>query len=206
MKTIQFISDAVESMKKVQIPANIEIGTFKVNSKGSLNNWAGNVGTFQSCNISFNLNFRPDHIQNLLDMGIKIDFNTVVMAGISENCLRFKKGREAIKQGRYAPYFYMGNPENKQTGVVENWLNANASCSIEVLKKLDAICRDNHRGEIAINNDTCLKNANWKFKQKYSSQIEIESQYKNIKAIRKNTIGKPAYKLQPIEKRVLKIN
>lgn len=205
MKTIQFITESIQRMKELQIPANIEIGTFKIDSTGSLINWAGKQGEYKYSFIKFRLNFRPDHIQTLLNMGVRIDFDSVVMAGISENAKRFKAGREAIKQGRYAPYYYMGDPANKQTGVIENWLYANASCSPSVLAELDKYCRDNHRGEISISNDTQLGWAGWKFKTKYSSQITIESQYFNPKKIRRNAINKPANKLQPVEKRLLKL-
>jgi hypothetical protein len=205
MKTIQFITESINLMQKLQLPAKIEIGTFSVNSKGSLINWAGSTGQFNYAHISFQLKFRPDHIQSLLNYGVKIDFNSVKMADLSKGAKRYKEGRAAINQGRYAPYYYMGDPENKQTGVIENWLIANASCDPETLAILDSYSRDNNRNELAIHNDTVLRENGWSFKTKYSNHIEIESQYFNIKSIRKNAHGKPYQKLQPIEKRVLKI-
>lgn len=190
-------------MKKLQIPAQIKIGTFAVSSTGSLINWAGRQGEFNEAKIYFQLRFRPDHIQSLLDMGIKINFDTAKMADLSEKAKRYKAGREAIKQGRYAPYYYMGDPNNAQTGVIENWLIADASCEPCALEHLNRFCRDNHRNEIAIHNDTFLKENGWKFKTKYPSYVDIETQYKDIKAMRRTAGGKPAAKLLPIQKRVL---
>lgn len=205
MNTITFISNSIKEMQKLQVPATITIGTITVESRGCLHNWAGRNGNYESSSIKFRLNFRPDHIQNLLDMGVTIDFNTVKMSGLSENAKRFKAGRAAIKQGRYAPYYYMGNPDNAITGVIENWLDADATCSPSTLDALDKFCRDNHRNEIAIHNDTVLSGSGWKFKPHYQSNIDISSQYFNIKAIRKTAIGKPACKLLPIQKRVLNL-
>lgn len=205
MKTIQFITESIEKMQQLQIPAKIEIGSFLVNSTGSLINWAGRQGEYNHSVIKFRLNFRPDHIQKLIDMGVNIDFASVKMAGISETAKRYKAGREAIRQGRYAPYYYMGDPANAQTGVIENWLIADASCSPSTLNELDKFCRDNHRDEVSISNDTQLGWAGWKFKTKYPSCVEIESQYKNPKAIRRTAHGKPASQLLPIQKRLLKI-
>src|ERR1035437_8429863 len=127
MRTINFIEKTAATMLELQIPANVEIGSFKLTSTGSLHNWAGRSGEFNFCEIIFRIQFRPDHIQHLMLMGVKIDLNHCVMAELSPKALRFKQGREAIKQGRYAPYYYMGNPENAQTGVIENWLSADAS-------------------------------------------------------------------------------
>lgn len=205
MTTIQFITESIEKMQQLQVPAKIEIGTFKVDSTGSLHNWAGRRGEYRNSVIKFRLNFRPDHIQALLNLGVQIDFSTVKMSGISESAKRFKEGREAIKQGRYAPYYYMGDPANNQTGVIENWLDADASCSPSTLRDLDKICRDNHRNQVSIHNDHQLRAAGWKFKIKYPRSIEIESQYKNPKAIRKTAHGKPANTLHPIQKRLLNI-
>ena len=206
MKTIQLIIETISKMKEIGIPADMTIGTFKVKSNGSLINWAGWGGKYEGSVITFQIQIRPSHIQTLLNMGVKLNLESAVMAGLSEKALRFKKGREAIKQGDYAPYYYMGNPNNQQTGVIENWLNMEASCSPETLAKLDKYCRDNHRNQLAIHNNTILKNAGWKFKTKYSNVVEIESQYTNIKAIRRTGQGKPASQLLPIQKRVLKLN
>lgn len=205
MKSIEFITATVAKMQEIGIPANIEIGTFKVSSNGSLFNWAGNMGKFEGAMVSFRLEFKPSHIQHLLDMGVKIDFQSVVMANLSPKALRFKSGREAIKQGDYAPYYYEGNPANQQTGVVENWLWADATCTPGVLAQLDKYCRDNHRDQVAMHNNTVLAGAGWQFKVKYSSHVPIESQYKNIKAIRNTQKGKKANQLLPIQKRVLKL-
>lgn len=205
MKTIQFISESIDKMQQLQIPANIQIGTFKVESTGCLINWCGKQGEYNRSKITFTLNFRPDHIQTLMDMGVKIEFNSAVMSGLGTKSKRFKSGREAIKQGRYAPYYYMGDPNNAQTGVIENWLNADASCDINVLKQLDKICRDNHRDEISIHNNTVLSGAGWKIKEHYCRTISIESQYFNIKAIRRNANGKKYESFLPIHKRVLNL-
>lgn len=201
MNTIQFIIASIEKMNALQIPAQIEVGTFKVSG-----NWAGRYNYSQiKFKIKFRLNFRPDHIQKLIELGVTIDFPSVVMADLSPKAKRFKAGRDAIRQGRYAPYYYEGDPANRQTGVIENWLNADASCNSLTLSALDNFCRDNHHNEIAIHNDTSLKGCGWRFKIKYPSGIAIESQYKNIKAIRKTAIGTPANKLLPIQKRVIKL-
>lgn len=204
MKTIQLISDCIERMTVINLPATIEIGSFKVTSKGHLHNWAGTKGEYAGSTISFNIEFRPDHIQHLLDIGVNINFDSVVMANLSSKALRFKNGREAIKQGRYAPYYYMGNPENRQTGVIENWLIASANCSLSTLKTLDRYCRDNHRDQISIDNDHNLVAAGWKKKEKYATGISILS--KNVaKNIRRNVANKKKNldNLLPIEKRAL---
>jgi hypothetical protein len=203
MKTINFIRDSIQKMNELQIPAEINIGSFKVESRGSLVNWAGRQGEYRSSVIYFRLQFRPDHIQFLFKLGVKIDLQNCKMAGLSPKSLRFKSGREAIKQGKYAPYYYQGNPENNQTGVIENWLETQATCEPYVLDKLDKICRDNHRDEVSIHNDTVLINAGFIQKIKYSRFISIESQYSNIKALRRNANGKKY--LLPIHKRVLKM-
>lgn len=205
MKTIQLLAKTVANMREIGIPADMTIGTFKLTSNGSLRNWAGRRGEYHTSTVTFELQFKPSHIQTLKNMGVKIDYDTAVMAGLSDKAPRFKSGREAIKQGDYAPYYYMGNPDNNQTGVVENWLNATAQCSPVVLEKLDAFCRDNHMHHVAIHNNTVLSNAGWVFKTKYSSAVGLESQYKDIKAIRRTCQGKPASTLLPIQKRVLKL-
>ena len=204
MKTIQFITESIEKMRQLQVPAQIEIGTFKVDSNGSLINWAGRNGEYNYSTIKFKICFRPDHIQTLRNLGVKIDFESVKMSGLSENAKRFKAGREAIKQGRYANYYYMGDPANRKTGLIENWLDAYANCSPNTLKDLDKYCRENHRNQISIDNDHQLRAAGWKFRVKFSSFVEIESQYKNPKAIRKTAHGKPESQLLPIQKRLFK--
>lgn len=205
MKTIQLITKTVADMKEIGIPADITIGTFKLISTGSLHNWAGRFGEYRTSIINFELNFKPSHIQTLKNMGVNIFFDTAVMAALSASALRFKAGREAIRQGDYAPYYYMGNPENKQTAVIENWLNAAAQCSADTLELLDKYSRDNHMHHLAIHNNTVLQNAGWAFKTKYPRGVTIESQYKNIKAIRRTAQGKPAGSLLPIQKRVLNL-
>lgn len=205
MKTIQLITKTVANMKEIGIPADMTIGTFKLTSNGSLYKWAGKCGEYRTTVIEFELHFKPSHIQTLKNMGVKILFNTVVMAGLSDQALRFKSGKEAIKQGDYAPYYYMGNPLNKQTAVVENWLNATARCLPQVLAELDKYCRENHMHHVAIHNNTILANAGWKIKTKYPSVVTVESQYKDIKAIRKTAQGKPASVLLPIQKIVLNL-
>lgn len=151
MKTIQLIAKTVANMKEIGIPADITIGTFKLASNGSLYNWAGKCGEYRTSIVTFELQFKPSHIQTLKNMGVKIVYDTAVMAGLSDKALRFKSGREAIKQGDYAPYYYKGNPGNNQTGVA------------------------------------------------------IESQYNNIKAIRRTAQGKAKSSLLPIQKRTLNL-
>jgi len=203
MKTIKLISACIENMQKIGIPANIEVGTFKIISSGSLINWAGETGHYSGSVITFDLVFRPDHIQTLLKMGVKIDLDGCKMANLSEKAPRFKKGREAIKQGRLTPYYYMGNPENHVTGVVENWLKATATCQPYVLKELDKFCRDNHRDVVYVDNNHNLNEVGWKFPVKYPSAIPAEETFS--RAIRRNAQGKTANQLQPIEKRALKL-
>lgn len=204
MKTIELIKSMIEQMEKLQIPANLNIGTFEVEGKGTLHNSWGNEGQYIRSDIKFILRFKPSHIQHLLELKVKINLNEAVMADLSPNAKRFKKGREAIKQGNYAPYYYMGDPENYQTGVIDNWLDAPASCDLPTLLRLNEYCRENHRDKLCLHNDTVLKNAGWNLdKIKYNKEIPIESQYFNIRAIRIHTQGKKANTLQPIEKRVL---
>lgn len=203
MKTIQLITEAVKLMKTIGLPANMKIGSFEVSSKGSFTNWAGRSGEYLGSTVKFNIVFRPDHIQMLNNMGVNIDLTACKMHNLSESAKRFKQGKEAIKQGRYAPYYYGGDPANQQTGVIENWLIAPAWSEIDVLHKLDLICRENHRTEINISNDFTLINAGFTPKTKYSRAVAIESQYFNIKAIRKTAQGKKHLELLPIQKRVL---
>lgn len=205
MKTIQLINESIKLMRSIGIPANMQIGSFEVTSRGSFASWAGKAGEYIGSNIKFNIVFRPDHIQMLKNMGVSIDLTACKMNNLSDKAKRFKQGREAIKQGRYAPYYYMGNPDNYQTGVIENWLIAPASCGIEALQKLNLICRDNHRAEIDIDNDYTLIRAGFPPKTKYSREITIESQFFNIKALQKICGGKKNSELLPIEKRVKKI-
>jgi hypothetical protein len=206
MKTIKFIEESIKLMQLLQLPADIKIGTFTIKSTGSLVNWAGKSGEFTHSEIKFTLIFRPDHIEGLKKMGVKIDLKNCKMNNLSPTALRFKSGREAIKQGRYAPYYYEGNPNNAITGVMENWIDAPASCSLSTLLVLDDFCRENHRNELALHNDTVLATNGWRSKTKYSQSIPIESQYHNIKAIRINAHAKKYENLLPIEKRVLKMN
>lgn len=207
MKIIEYITKAISQMRELQIPVNIEIGSFKVISRGSLHNCAGRYGEYTDSITKFSIIFRPDHIQRLLNLGVKIDLNNCKMSGLSEKALRFKEGREAIKQGRYAPYYYMGNPNNNQTGVIENWLIADASCSPETLYKLKPFSRDNHRDCINIDNDTNNKTGGWSNKEHYSSFIKKSDTLFNAKAIRKNIADKKkkGTDLLPIEKRSMNL-
>ena len=204
MKTIDFILSSIDKMQELQIPVNIEVGTFKVQSNGHLINWAGRQGEYRNSIISFKIVFRPDHIQTLFDLGVSIDLNNCVMAGLSPKAKRFKAGREAIKQGKYAPYYYMGDPGNRQTGVIENWLQADAKCTYNTLKILDKYCRYNHSDCISIDNDFTLANAGWKFKTKYNSFISYSDQSPIfINRLRRNAQGKKDSELLPIEKMAL---
>lgn len=189
MKTIELISKVNNEMMNFRLDSEFKTGTFVVKND----------------RVIFQLQCRPSHFQTLLNMGVTIFFETAVMSGLSPKALRFKSGREAIKQGDWAPYYYMGNPENAQTGVIGNILDLKASCSVKTLELLDKYCRDNHEHHLSIHNNTALRVAGWQFKEHYSSQIPIESQYINIKAIRRTTIGKPASALLPIQKRVLNL-
>jgi hypothetical protein len=191
MKTIKFLADSINFMKANGTPANITVGTFKIESRGSLHFWAGQTGTFETCSLSFEIEFRPDHIQKLIDMGVKIDFNTI-KSSMSAGSPYFKTGRDAIKQGRYY---------SRTGGVAENWLIASAKCGLDTLLKLDAFCRDNHLHHISIHNDTCT---GWN-KAKYP-YIEPKKSlfYKNV---RKNLAAKSKKyaDLLPIEKLALSI-
>lgn len=206
MKTIQLIEACIDNMKAINLPADIQIGSFKVTSSGHLINWAGTCGQYEGSQISFNIKFRTDHIQHLLDIGVKINLNEAVMADLSPKALRFKSGRDAIKQGRYAPYYYQGNPDNPQTGVIENWLIAPARCSLATLQMLDRYCRDNHRDKIAIDNDTCLAAQGWPKKARYTQAPSICLMSKAVaKSIRKNVADKKKNlsTLHPVERRAI---
>lgn len=199
MKTIKFLADSIQLMKDNGTPAQITVGTFIISSKGSLHFWAGKTGTFDRYTISFQIQFRPDHIQRLIDLGVRIDFDSVLMADLSPTAKRFKAGREAIKQGRYAPYYYMGDPSKGQTGVVENWLTANATCDISTLIQLDNVCRDNHLHHVAIHNDYVT---GWGKKRIELPQPKPSSFYK---AVRKNIANKKKKEadLLPVERLAL---
>jgi hypothetical protein len=172
MKTIFFITQTIELAKHSNVAATVETGTFKFYTKSNA--------------INFKIIFRPDHIQTLIDLGVIIDFEKSKMIGLSEKSKRFKSGRDCIKQGRYAPYYYMGNPDNPKTGVIENWIEAPATSSIETLNKLNFICRDNHLTKIAIHNDTVLrKNGFLVSKPVYKTPNHIATQIDRINLIRK---------------------
>lgn len=190
MKTIKFLADAISLMKTNGTPANITVGSFEIKSKGSLHFWAGKTGTFDNYTLSFDLEFRPDHIQHLLNMGVVINFNTVV-SSMSAGSPYYKTGRDAIKQGRY--YTRTG-------GVAENWLKASAQCNIATLLQLDSVCRDNHLNEIAIHNDTCTGWAKKRFYVEPKKSIFYKNVRKNITAKSKKYTD-----LLPVEKLALTI-
>lgn len=77
MRTIDYISEAIGQMQKFNIPAQIKIGTFAVNSSGSLYNWAGYNGKFETAEITFELECTTKHLQYLLDRGIRIDLTSI---------------------------------------------------------------------------------------------------------------------------------
>lgn len=191
MKTIKFLAETINLMKENGTPAQIKVGTFEIKSTGGLHFWAGNTGTFDNYILTFEIEFRPDHIQRLLDLGVKIDFSTV-RRSIGTGSPFYKTGREAIKEGRYY----------QRTGAVaENWLLATGSSSIATLINLDAVCRDNHLHHISIHNDTCT---GWT-KKRYALPAPGKSLfYKNI---RKNIAAKSKKyaDLLPIEKLALNI-
>lgn len=205
MKTIKFLSQTIQLAKTIGTPANIEVGTFKVKSKGLLSFSGGKFGTFDNYRLSFQIEFLPKHIQYLFEMGVEIDLENCVMANLSPNSLRFKKGREAIKQGNYAPYYYFGNPANKQIGIVENWLHASASCTIDVLEKLEAFCRDNHLHHLAIHNATILEKQGWVLKNRTYATKPNEKIERIQKLMRKNINEKRKNikNLLPVEKRAI---
>lgn len=190
MKTIKFLADAINLMKANGTPANLTVGTFEIKSRGDLHFWAGRTGTFDNYRLSFKLEFRPDHIQHLIDMGVKIDFNSVARS-VGIGSPYYIAGREAIKAGRY---YMRGN------GACENWLTASATCGIETLLQLDGVCRDNHLNQISIHNDTCT---GWA--KKYP--VLGASSYKTIfyKNVRKNVSNKKKKHadLLPLEKLAL---
>lgn len=206
MKTIDLITQTADLMKKIGIPAEMTIGSFKLTGYGHLANWAGRQGQLNYMSVQFTIRIKPSHIQGLKLMNVKLDLDKAIMADLSPSAKRFKSGMSAIKQGDYAPFYYMGDPANHQTGAVDNWLDIPAECDVQTLSELDKFCRDNYRDVLAFNNYTALKNAGWKFKNHYSMQVEIETQYKNIKAIRRTTQGVAENKLLPIQKRVLNLN
>lgn len=193
MKTINFLSQSLKLAKQIGTPANISVGTFKIDCTGSLHFWAGRQGTFDNYSLKFQLQFRPDHIQMLINLGVKINLKSAKMSGLSEKALRFKSGRDAIKQGKYAPYYYMGNPDNNVTGMIDNWLLADASCNIETLEKLNAICRDNHLHHIAIHNDTVLRAAGFLNEK---TLTEIDTNGVSAHRVRVEMIHKQVRKLQ----------
>jgi hypothetical protein len=194
MKTIHFLANALKLAQENGTPANIKVGTFEIESKGSLHFWAGRTGTFDTYKLTFQINFRPDHIQRLFDMGVKIDLNKAER-DVSEKSPYYAKGKDAIKRGRY-------HDNLNKNAVYENWLNAPASCSIDTLLKLDKYCRDNHLHHIAIHNDTCTR---W-------AKVRLCTNYKKPddrfrKLIRKNVHNKrkPHDTLLPIEKRAMNL-
>lgn len=200
MKSIEFIVEAEKMMTKIGIPANIKIGTIELKASGSLINWAGKEGEYKVSEVTFNLNFLTTQIQRLLDLGVKINFQTVVTDNNETvKATKHATGREAIKMGRYQEYInqYTG----RKTAVIENWLNATASCSVRVLEMLDKYVRENHRNEIAIHNDFVT---GWG-KNKTSAYVKSSAMMFFAKEIRKNIADKKKKysELLPIEKRAL---
>lgn len=188
MKTITFLDDAIKLMQSNGTPANIKVGTFEINSTGSLHYWGGRTGTFDGYRLSFKIEFRPDHIQRLIDMGVILDFNTVA-SSMSAHSPYYLKGRDAIKIGRYY---------QRTGGMAENWVTASAQCDITTLTMLDKVCRDNHLDKIAIHNDTVT---GWA-KERHAIASKKSSFYKSI---RKNIAAKSKKHtdLLPIEKLAL---
>lgn len=136
--------------------------------------------------VSFKLNFRPDHIQELRRLGVNI---------------HLAPHRDLIKSGRYRPY--------RHNFYEENWITADATCSIHTLAKLDLFCRDNHIDEVAIHNDFQLEGAGWNFKKKAPVSQHPESFFARFeKMIRKNINDKRKniYNLLPIERRAMNLS
>lgn len=189
MKTIKFLADSINLMKANGTPANITVGTFEIKAKGDLHYWAGRTGTFDYYTLSFKIEFRPDHIQHLIDLGVNLDFNTVA-SSIGRGSAYYLEGREAIKVGRYY---------TRGGGRSENWLTASATCDITTLLKLDRVCRDNHLDQISIDNDTCT---GWA-KKSYSFAEPKKTLF--YKKVRKNIAvkSKKHANLLPVEKQAL---
>lgn len=177
MKTIKFLNEAINLMTTNGTPANINIGTFEIKSKGDLHFWAGRTGTFDDYSLLFDIVFTTQHIQLLIEMGVRLNFKTI-RTDMSDRSPFYKTGKAAIKNGRYY----------QRTGcVAENWLRASATCSISTLTQLDKLCRDNHLGEIAIHNDTVLAKAGIEMGKKYFSATKIDEKISSFgKMIRKN--------------------
>lgn len=188
MKTIKFLADVINLMEANGTPANVNVGAFEIKSAGSLHFCAGRTGTFDNYTLSFKIEFRPDHIQHLIDMGVRIDFSTVARS-ISTGSPYYLAGRGTIKTGRY----YM-----RGSAYCENWLIADAACGIDTLLKLDRVCRDNHLDKIAISNDTVT---GWG-KKIVPSTKRFSSFYKNV---RRNIAAKSKKHgdLLPVEKLAL---
>jgi len=180
MKTIQLLSKSLLAAQSVGMPATITSGSFKLEVKVS----GPRLQT--SYTLKFRIEFLPQHIEMLMAVGVELDLVNVMMARLSPNAKRFKSGREAILQGRYAPYYYMGDPANTQTGVCDNWLETDARCTIEVLQKLEAISRDNHLDKICIHNSYVLRKAGMiKDKFIYLTPEHVAQHRMKIEAIRK---------------------
>jgi len=194
-------------MTTIQTLINVAAATYgsKLNSTHVIGTFSMRCQPEREATVNFTIMFRPDHIQTLLESGVYIDLDNCKMADLSEKALRFKKGREAIKQGRYAPYYYMGDPSKQQTGVIENWLIADARCTLKALASIAKFARLSLPNVYAVDNNHRIGVDGWKFKTKYPSHIDIESQYSNIKAIRRTCHKKPANSLLPIQKRVSKL-
>jgi hypothetical protein len=200
MKSIEFLIESEKLMRKINIPANIKIGTLELNATGSLTNWAGKNGDFVDCVVNFECVFLTTHIQHLLDIGVEIIWNTVRTDNSTNvKATKHAEGREAIKMRRYQTYINQRTGFN--SGLAENWLRASARCSIHTLVTLDKYVRDNHRGEIAIHNDF---QTGWK-KEKYVKRIDFSDTLKYVKNIRRNASlkHKKYADMQPIERRAM---
>lgn len=201
MKTIETIIQSVAIMERNKITGKLIIGSFETFV------FADSLKKNQTTKsvVTFDIVFRPDHIQKLLESGIRIDFEGAGMYNLSETAPRYLRGRAAIKQGRYCPYYYMGNPGNRVTGLVDNWLISTVTCSVDSLSSIKMFARENYLDVFFIDNDFCLNKKGWNKPPfaGFDPRVRTESQYKNLKALRRTTQGRSPSSLLPIQKRVL---
>lgn len=163
MKTIKFIATTIEQQQSFQLPAQVQVGTFKVSSTGSLHAWAGRSSSLESTKIQFEIELNPQHIQHLLNLGVVIDLNSV---------------KQQIREGAYRMV---------KGGAMDNRITTNAQCNLSTLQSIAKYCRYNHLWHVSIDNWHNLTQAGWKPNQAQPLTMpnSVLEHFNRIEAIRK---------------------
>lgn len=202
MKTITMLTEIATTMERHQLPATVQVGSIELSGRGYIHNAWGRAGRLEGMSISFTLRCRPDHLHNIIKLGVTIDFASAVSADVSPASHLFRSGRAAIKAGRYLPYHHMGDPSQRVKAYAENWLDFRATCDIATLQCLNTYCRDNERAKVSICNDHDLAAAGgWTFARRYEKPRPMLISSAIAKKLRAKGNAKKWQGLLPIEQR-----